>query len=212
MVDRLRALSVAAVADALDRQGFRNQVMHHSIRPRVGAATVAGRAFTIAAEPSDVLLENPYEHEIAAVDAIPEGALVVIATQATCEAAVWGELLGTVAVRRGAVAAVSDGAVRDLSGLRVLGLPTYAAAVCARDSYGRLLVTGFGNDVVCGGVRVGADDLVLADEDGVVVLPSSIAPRAVAAAMEKLSLEGVARSALEEGTGLQAMYDEHGVL
>jgi 4-hydroxy-4-methyl-2-oxoglutarate aldolase len=75
-----------------------------------------------------------------------------------------------------------------------------------------LLVTGYADDVVCGGVRVGADDLVLGDDDGVVVVPSSIAPQAVAAAMEKLGLEEVARSALEQGTGLQAMYEEHGVL
>ncbi len=212
MVDRLRALSVAAVADALDRHGFRDQVMHHSIRPLVGAATVAGRAFTIVAEPSDVLLENPYEHEIDAVDAIPSGAFVVLATGGTCEAAVWGELLATVAARRGAVAAVSDGAVRDIRGLRQLGLPTYAAAVCARDSYGRLLVTGSGSDVVCGGVGVSKGDCVLADDDGVVVVPAELAARALTAAEEKLGLEDVARSALEGGTGLQAMYAEHGVL
>lgn len=186
--------------------------MSHSIRPVVPGATVAGPAFTIAAEPNDVLLENPYEHEIDAVDAIPSGAFVVLATGETCDAAVWGELLATGAARRGAVATVSDGAVRDVRGLRQLGLPTYAAAVCARDSYGRLLVTGSGHDVVCGGVRVSMGDSVLADDDGVVVVPAALAARAVGAAEEKLGLEDVARSALEEGTGLQAMYAKHGVL
>jgi regulator of RNase E activity RraA len=191
---------------------LREQVLHHAIRPLVGGETVAGPAFTIAAVPSDALLENPYEHEIAAVDAIPAGAVVVIATSETCEAAVWGELLGTVARRRGAVAAVSDGAVRDLAGLRRLGLPTYAAAVSARDSYGRLRVTGFGGEAACGGVHVRTGDLVLADEDGVVVLPAGHAEQAIAAAEAKLELEGVALGSLEAGTSLQAMYDEHHVL
>jgi 4-hydroxy-4-methyl-2-oxoglutarate aldolase len=186
--------------------------MSHSIRPMVSGATVAGTAYTIAAEPTEVLLENPYEHEIDAVDAIPPGTFVVLATEGTCEAAVWGELLATVAARRRAVAVVSDGAVRDIRGLRQLGLPTYAAAVCARDSYGRLLVTGSSQDVVCGGVRVSPGDLVLADDDGVIVVPASLAARAVGAAEEKLGLEDAARSALEGGTGLQAAYAEHGVL
>ncbi|MFN8224823.1 MAG: RraA family protein [Gaiellales bacterium] len=211
-VERLRALGVAAVADALDRLGARDQVMHHSIRPLIGGDRVAGRAFTIASEPNDALLDDPYTHEIAAVDAVPAGAFVVIATQGSCEAAVWGELLGTVASRRGAIAAVSDGAVRDLAGLRQLALPTYAAAVSARDSAGRLQVTGHGGEVVCGGVSVASGDLVLADEDGVVVVPSALAEEAIAAAERKLSIEGVALSSLQEGTSLQSMYDEHRVL
>jgi regulator of RNase E activity RraA len=73
-------------------------------------------------------------------------------------------------------------------------------------------VTGSGHDVVCGGVRVSQGDAVLADEDGVVVVPAALAARAVGAAEEKLGLEAAARSALEEGTGLQAMYAEQGVL
>lgn len=212
LLERLRSLGVAAVADALDRLGARDQVMHHGIRPLIGSERVAGRAFTITAQRSDALPDDPYAHEIAAVDAIPTGAVVVIATEGTCEAAVWGELLGTVAVRRGAVAAVSDGAVRDVAGLRRLALPTYAAAVSARDSYGRLLVTGYGAPVVCGGVRVASDDLILADEDGIVVVPSERAEEAVTAAESKLAAEGVALASLEAGTSLQTMYDEHHVL
>jgi 4-hydroxy-4-methyl-2-oxoglutarate aldolase len=212
LVRRLRRLSVALVGDALDRLGFRQQVLSHVIRPVVPGPSVAGPAFTVLAEPSEVLPEHPYEHEIAAVDAITPGSLVVLATRATCGAAVWGELLATVAAQRGAVGTVSDGAVRDVAGLRRLGLPTYAAAVCARDSAGRLLVTGFGGEVVCGGVRLSTGDLVLADEDGVVALPPAAAAEAIAAAEAKLSLEDVARRSLSEGTSLAAAYERHGVL
>ncbi len=77
---------------------------------------------------------------------------------------------------------MSDGAVRDLAGLRGLGLPTFAAAVCAHDSTGRLLVTGFREEVVCGGVRIAPGDLVLGDDDGVVVVSTDVAARALAGA------------------------------
>ena len=211
-VARLGHLSVAVAGDVLDRLGLRAQVLDHGVRPAVPCATFAGRAFTIAAVPGDTILEHPYEREIAAVDAIPAGAVVMIATAGCCEAAIWGELLATRAVARGAIAAVCDGAVRDLRELRRLALPTFAAAVCARDSYGRLMVTGFGEEVVCGGVRVRSGDLVLGDEDGVVVVPAGVAQAALAAAEEKLGLERAAKVALEDGETATAMYEQHGVL
>ncbi len=193
--------------------GMRDQVLHHAIRPVVTPAEpIAGPAFTIDAVKDGRLLDDPYAQEIAAVDAIPGGAFVVVGTAGTVEAAVWGELLATVAGNRGAVAAVTDGAVRDLAGLRRKGLPTYAAAVSARDSYGRLLVVGFGGETTCGGVATRPGDLVLADEDGVVVVPRDRAEEAIAAAEAKLQVEDVALVALESGTSLQDMYDEHGVL
>jgi regulator of RNase E activity RraA len=211
-VTRLGRLPVAVVGDVLDRLGLRAQVLDHGIRPAFPGAAFAGRAFTIEAVPSDTILESPYEHELAAVDAIPAGAVVMIATAGCCEAAIWGGLLATRAVARGAVAAVCDGAVRDVRELRLLALPTFATAVCARDSYGRLLVTGFGEEVACGGVRVRSGDLVLGDEDGVVVVPAGVAEAALAAAEEKLGLERAAKEALEQGETAAAMYERHGIL
>ena len=68
--------------------------MDHSIRPLdPAAADLAGRAFTVAARASRELPENPYEHELAAVDSTPRGAVVVIAAEACLDVAVWGELL-----------------------------------------------------------------------------------------------------------------------
>ena len=80
-VARLAGLPVSAVADVLDRLGRRRRALEHDVRPlQAGPVSVAGRAFTIAATASDVLLDNPYEHELAAVDATPAGAVVVLAT------------------------------------------------------------------------------------------------------------------------------------
>jgi regulator of RNase E activity RraA len=212
-VDRLAALPVSALADVLDRLGRRSQTMEHAVRPlQGGPLSVAGRAFTIAASASDEILENPYEHELAAVDATPPGAVVVLATGGLLDVAVWGELLTTRMLARGGVGVVTDGGIRDVAGIRRLGVPSFAAAITPRDSFGRALVTGWGEPVTCAGVAVAPGDLVRGDEDGVVVVPAELAADVLAAAEEKLGLERIVQEALERGESAAELYDRYGVL
>lgn len=152
------------------------------------------------------------KHEIAAVDATPAGAVVVLATGCFLEAAVWGELLTTRMIARGGTGMVTDGGVRDLTQIHQLGAPAYAAAVTPRDSMGRLLVTDFGETVLCGGVVVSPGDLVRGDEDGVVVVPQALAGEALAAAEKKLGLEQIFRDELARGVTAADLYERHGVL
>ena len=209
---RLDRLAVALVADVLDRLGLRSQVPAPGIRPVVPRARLLGRAFTVAARADDALRENPYEHELAAVDAIPPGGVVVLATGSVCDAAIWGELLTTRARARGGAGAVTDGAVRDLALLGELDFPVFAAAISANDSYGRVAVTGFGDAVLCGGVSVAPGDYVLGDLDGVVVVPAAGAAEVAAAAEEKRAKERLAREMLARGSAVADVWREHGVL
>lgn len=210
---RLAALPVSVLADVVDRLGHRSQTMDHTVRPVFPAtSSLAGRAFTIAATASAEILENPYEHELAAVDATPVGAVVVLATGGCLDAAVWGELLMSRTLARGGTGVVTDGGIRDLAGLRRLAAPAFAACVTPRDSMGRLLVTGWDEPVRCAGVAVLPGDLVRADEDGVVVVPQALAAAALAAAETKLGLEKVVRQALERGESAAELYQRHGVL
>jgi 4-hydroxy-4-methyl-2-oxoglutarate aldolase len=212
-VTRLAALPVSAVADVLDRLDRRSQAMAHDIRPLAGGpASVTGRAFTIAATASDVVLENPYEHELAAVDATPAGAVVVLATGGLLDVAVWGELLTTRMLAKGGVGIVTDGGVRDVAGIRRLDVPAFTAAVTPRDSFGRALVTGWGEPITCAGVEVSPGDLVRGDEDGVVVVPAELAAESLAAAEEKLGLERLVADGLARGESAAALYDRYGVL
>lgn len=212
-VERLAALPVSVLADVVDRLGHRAQAMTHTIRPLdPEAASLAGRAFTISAVASEDVLESPYEHEIAAVDATPAGAVVVLATEGCLEAAVWGELLTTRMLARGGVGIVTDGGIRDVAQIRRLRAPSFAAAITPRDSMGRLLVTAWGTPVRCGGVAVSPGDLVRCDEDGVVVVPGALATEVLAAAEEKLGLEQVVRAELERGVSAADLYERHGVL
>ena len=212
LLARLDRLTVALAADVLDRLGLRAQVLSHRIRPVAGPERLVGVAFPISAESDETILDNPYEHELAAVDAVAPAAIVVLATGGFLDAAVWGELLATRALARGAAGAITDGAVRDLAALRVLGFPTFAAAVSPNDSRGRVAVRAWGSRVVCAGVSVTAGDLVLGDADGVVVIPRDIAEEMLAAAEEKRDKEELARRLLAEGVSAAEVWERHGVL
>ena len=212
VVARLSRLSVAVVADVLDRLGFRSQVMNHRIRPLTERHAIAGRAYPVQAVPMSVISDNPYEHEIAAIDAVPSGTVVVIATGGCYDAAIWGELLCTRAAVRGATGAVIDGAVRDLSGLNELNYPTFAAAVSASDSRGRLAVVSYGSPIACAGVSVSSSDLVLGDLDGVVVVPSGAAEDVLVEAEAKRSKEHIAHELLADGASIADVYARHHVL
>jgi 4-hydroxy-4-methyl-2-oxoglutarate aldolase len=209
----LGGLYVAVVADTLDRLGHRDQVMDHSIRPQVdGMSTLIGRAHTIAAVRDDEIPDNPYEHEIAAVDAVASGEIIVVETGGALDVSIWGELLATRADARGFAGAVTDGGVRDLPGLRRLGRPTYSASISARDSRGRLRVTGHGVAVACGGVTVEAGDVIMCDLDGVVVIPAALTGEVAAMASAKVDKEDLTRDALRAGASVAEVYAEHGVL
>jgi 4-hydroxy-4-methyl-2-oxoglutarate aldolase len=207
------AYTVAAIADALDRLGYRDQVMHSGMRPIVAGAPILGPAFTIQAVAQPRAAEEPYQRELMAVDAIPPRAVVVVSAGGMSEAGIWGELLSTRALARGAVGAVIDGAVRDLAGIGRLGFPVFATAVHAADSYGRAEVVSFGEPITCAGVPVSPGDLAAADLDGVVVIPADVADRCLDDAAVKLSKEQQARQMLSgDGATVREAYARYGVL
>lgn len=211
MVARLAKLAVPSVADALDRLGLHAQVLDPRIRP-LAPGTVAGTAFTWLASTSLAKTEESFDRGIEAVDEVIPGSIVVITTGGTTTAASWGELLSTRARARGGVGTVTDGAVRDVAGIKGLGYPVFTAGVNSRDARLRLTVLEYGVPIVCGGVVVNNGDLVLADEDGVVVIPVQRADEVMESAEGHLALEVLVRRELEAGVSARIVFDRHNVL
>jgi len=206
-------LYTAVLSDSLDSLGHRRQVMRESIRPvHSRYQVVAGFAHTIAFVDSDEILPNPFDAEIAAVDAIPEGAMVVISTGNSIQNAPWGELLSTAAVARGARGAVMDGFVRDVKLIEELGFPVFATGMKPVDSNGRGLLTAWNEPVVCGEVAVQPGDLVVADFDGIVVVPAALIEATLAKANEKVAGENQSRDELRKGAYLRDVYSKYGIL
>lgn len=209
---RLGDLHPAVVADCLDRAGLRNQVLAPHIRPIAPEMRVAGYAATVRCIEVDEVPKSRddwYRNELASVDALQPGDVVVVST---CRGSYWGELLATAATFRGAHGVVADAYTRDTLALIELGFPTFSAGIHAADSLGRIDVDAYDVPILCGGVEVEPGDLVLGDHDGVVIVPAARGAEIVAAAEEKLSGENLVRARLAEGMPVSEAFRTYGVI
>lgn len=207
-------LYVAAVCDILDDLGYKAQAMHQRLRPLDPANCVfIGPARTIQWMLMDyVVEEDPYGLELAAMDSLRPGDVVVHCTDHGGLNAPWGELMSTAAKMRGAVGCVCDSQIRDCRKIMALRFPVFAAGIRPLDSKGRGRVMAFDVPILCGEVHVKPGDLIFADFDGVVVIPSGIAEKVLEAASEKATRENLSRKELLEGKLLSEVYQKYGVL
>jgi 4-hydroxy-4-methyl-2-oxoglutarate aldolase len=114
--------------------------------------------------------------------------------------------------RLGAAGAICDGNIRDVGRLRNLGFPVFARGTIPTDINGRLEVTGPAKSITVAGVLVTAGDLVVADDDGVVVVPAAVADDVITRALEKASGESDFREAVEAGLSASDAFAKFGVL
>jgi len=205
-------LSTAVVSDILDDLGHRDHVLDPAIRPLGDAAVIAGWANPFLVAEVDEMPADPYAGEIAAMDEIAPGDMVLIAAASSARAACWGELFSTAARARGARGTVIDGYCRDAQVIAAIGYPVWCRGRLPLDVKGRLAVTAWRQPAVVGGLPVRPGDLVVADADGAVVVPAALAAEAVGRALEKVSKENRVRDALAEGSTLRSAYDRFGVL
>ena len=205
-------LSSSVVSDILDDLGHRDHVLDPAIRPLGDAAVIAGWANPFLVAEVDEIPADPYCGEIAAMDDISPGDIVLIGAGGSARAACWGELFSTAALIRGARGTLIDGYCRDAQAIAALGYPVRCRGMLPLDVKGRVAVTGWRQPAVVGGLPVEPGDLVVADADGVVVVPASLASETVDRALEKVAKENGVRDALAAGSTLRSAYDRFGVL
>ena len=212
-LDRIAgSLYTSVLSDILDEAGYRHQVMRPQVRPLYPGAKMAGRAATMLAVAVSELPEQPYRLLMDLLDGIRPGEVVVGAVQGGVEAALWGELLSTHTRALGGRGAVVDGLSRDSWGIEDMRFPVFATGVTPADSKGRLEVIAIRQPILAGGVAVADGDLVLADQDGVVVVPAALEEDVVGQALEKVASETTIRDVLRQGTSIRKVFDEHGIL
>jgi regulator of RNase E activity RraA len=209
-VERLAALYSPVVCDVLDKLGRRSQALGPEVRPLFPGARCAGFAVTVLSAPARVLApEQPYDLQLTAIDSLQPGDVLV---SSRCDAAFWGELLSTAARYRGCTGVVVDGYCRDTPAIRAMGFPVFCRGVHPSDSLGRVETVAYNVPVVCAGVVVEPGDLILADEDGTVVVPHDLAEAVLTAAEEKVRGENVVRQKLAEGIGVVEAFRRYGIL
>lgn len=208
---RLARLHTALLADVMDQLGFRDSALGPDIRPMEPGQTVVGRAFTMRCEPLDEPAKRPYEHLLAAYEDIGEGDVIVLHC-ADRTSAMWGELLSTAAMVKGAVGAVMDGVTRDVDQTLEIGFPVFSVGYSPLDSSGRQEVVAHGETITCGMARVRPGDWVVGDIMGVIVIPVEMADEVVELAEVKDSGESTVRDELLRGDSISEIFQRHGIL
>ena len=207
----LLAASSALVADALDRLGRRDQVMDPAIRPIAPDVVVVGRAFSVRVTTTEVVSDTPYQGEMDALSAMRPGDVGVYSVPVGNRAAIWGELFSCGAIGRGAKGVVVDGCIRDGRQIEALGFPVFCTGSSPFDTLGRAEVVEFGAAVRCGGVDVRTDDVIVADRDGVVVVPQELIIAVSEAIETKQRLEQAAKDDLVGGRSIYEVWETYGV-
>ncbi len=212
LADLRTCLTAAVVCDALDAEGYPSQSPRVALRPLTVPGVLVGRCRTTLWADMAHPDPRPYELELRAVDGCRPDDVLVCAAGGSFRSGVWGELLSTAARNRGCAGVVVDGAVRDVVRMRGMGFPVFARGTAVYDSKDRQRVIDLDVPVMVDGVAFAPGDLVVADEDGVVVVPAKAEAAVVRRAWEKVHAESEVRGAIAAGMSAVEAFAKYGVL
>ena len=194
-IGTLGAVGVSTAHEALGRSGL----MKPYLRPVWAGAQIAGPAVTVLAQPGD----NWMIH--VAVEQCQKGDVLVVGCTSDNTDGMFGELLATALVARGVIGLVIDAGARDVKALKEMGFPVWSRAISAKGTV-KAALGAVNIPVVCAGVNVEPGDVVVADDDGVVVVPKNLAVETAAKAQKRHDDEDGKRKRLAAGELSLDMY------
>jgi len=211
-LDHLATITYSAVfSDICDKLGYWNQTTEPGIVPLAGKGVIIGWARTAWSRPVDAIPARPYRNEIDFLDSLRTGDVAVLDCSER-PAAAWGELFSTASRVRGARGAIIDGYIRDREKIQAMGFPVLGRGSRPTDSLGRVSISSVDEEIQFGGIKVASGDLVVADADGVTIVPRAIAKQAIELAVEKVLKEDGARDLLKAGGTMAQAWEKYRVL
>lgn len=214
-------LYTAVIGDVMDMMGYTHQFLPPQIQPLRDDMIAVGRAMPVL-EADDFsahegpgrkgdVLNRPFGLMLRALDDLQKNE-IYICSGSSPSYALWGELMSTAAMNRGAVGAVVNGYSRDTRGILKLGFPSFSYGRYAQDQRPRGKVLDFRCTIEIEGVRVSPGDIAFADIDGVCVVPQAIEEEVFKRAWEKAHGEKTVFKAIKNGMLAQEAWDRYGIM
>ena len=174
---------------------------------------LVGPAFTLRFVPAreDLATPESWSSPIStrtAIEAMPDGCIAVVDAMGVTDAGIFGDILCARMVKRGVAALVTDGVVRDLEGVLGTGLPVWCDGFAAPPSVAGLTFVGWGEPIGCGGVAIFPDDVIVADQDGAVVIPKALLDLVLAEGAEQERMEAWIVDQVNGGAVLPGLYPD----
>ena len=210
-VEILSQVTTATLTTLLLKKGLRNVWLRGTRPLRPGQPRLVGRAFTLRFVPAreDLATPESWSSPIstrAAIEDMPAGCVAVVDAMGVTDAGVFGDILCTRMVKRGVAALVTDGVVRDVSGVLGSGLPVWCSGAAAPPSVAGLTFVDWQAPIACGGVAVFPGDVVVVDDDGAVLIPAALLDDILTLAPEQERLENWIMQQVEQGAALPGLY------
>jgi regulator of RNase E activity RraA len=207
----LKNICTGTVTTILVNKGLRKTWMRGPMPVREGFERKVGRAFTLRFVPGreDLATTASWGKPIstrAAIEQMEAGVIAVADAMGRPEAGIFGDILCMRMAKRGVAALITDGAVRDKVGVLGTGLPVWSAGFAAPPSVAALTFVGWQEPIGCGGVAIFPDDIIVADEDGAVVIPAAMVEEVAEKGVEQERLEAWVVREVEKGTPLPGLY------
>lgn len=210
-LERLASVSAATISMQLLKRGIRRVWMDGPRPMTPGTPRIVGEAFTLRFIPmrEDIATLESYRAAGSlreAIEAMPPERVVVIEARGERGCGTLGDILVARLKVRGARGVVSDGAMRDVAEVRAVGLPIYCNGAAAPPSITELFFAGWALPIGCGGAAVLPGDVVVADEDGAVVVPRALAEEVAQDAPEQERFERFVQIRVQQGAPVLGLY------
>ncbi|WP_315832752.1 ribonuclease activity regulator RraA [Bradyrhizobium prioriisuperbiae] len=210
-IEVLKTVSTATITTVLLKKGLRNVWLRGTRPLRPGLPRLVGPAFTLRFVPAREDLATPESWSApistrTAIEAMPEGCIAVVDAMGVTDAGIFGDILCARMAKRKVTALVTDGVVRDLEGVLGTGLPVWCNGAAAPPSVGGLTFVNWGEPIACGGVAVFPNDIIVADQDGAVLIPQAQLDHILAEGPEQERMEAWIVNEVNDGAVLPGLY------